>query len=86
MGVPGISATVPPPLPPRRPVSSYQNSYSPYNSFMGGGYGSSWNNMGMSRYGFGASPYSAGYSMYGNQWGGPSGDVENRYLKISALQ
>lgn len=78
MGVPGVSTTAPPPLPPRRPLNSYQ----PYNSFntsyMGGyGYGSGWNSMGLNRYGMNYGSY-PNYSMYGNQWGGPSGDVENR--------
>lgn len=85
MGVPGVPMTAPPPLPPRRPASSYQ-PYSPFgSSYMGSyGYGSSWNSMGLGRHGgmgmgMGYGSYPGGYSMYGqNQWGGPSGDVENR--------
>ncbi|OXU27107.1 hypothetical protein TSAR_005722 [Trichomalopsis sarcophagae] len=90
MGISGVSAMGPPPVPPRRPVSSY-SSYGPLGSSMGGyGYGSGWNSMGMSRYGgygmgYGSSMYGPSYSMYGqNQWGGgPSGDVENRFVQYA---
>ncbi|XP_014208946.1 probable peroxisomal membrane protein PEX13 [Copidosoma floridanum] len=89
-GVPGVPTIAPPPLPPRRPVSSYQSPYGPFgsshmNSY--GGYGSGWNgynrfgSMGM---GYGSYGYNPSYSMYGqNQWGGPSGDVENRFVQYA---
>ncbi|XP_011499763.1 PREDICTED: peroxisomal membrane protein PEX13 [Ceratosolen solmsi marchali] len=80
-GSAGVSINSPP-LPPRRPMSSYQ-TYNPFGSYMGGyGYGSGWNNMGMNRYGS-MGPY-PGYSLYGqNQWSGPSGDVENRFVQYA---
>ncbi|XP_058799596.1 peroxisomal membrane protein PEX13 isoform X2 [Phymastichus coffea] len=88
----GVSAIAPPPVPPRRPVSTYQ-SYSPFgSSYLGSslssyGYGSGYNSYGFGRYGMGMGMGIGsypGYSMYGqNQWGSPSGDVENRFVQYA---
>ncbi|XP_043482379.1 probable peroxisomal membrane protein PEX13 [Leptopilina heterotoma] len=90
----GVPNTIPPPLPPRRSVSSYQN-YNNYpglgNYFGNYGMGSSLNYSGYGGYG-GYGSYgmhngrygSYGYSPYGNgQFGGPSGDVENRFVQYA---
>ena len=88
-----VPLTIPPPVPPRRPNSSYQG----YNNFSGlgssylggglGGYGmgSTVGYRGYGGYGgygsFGGGYGSYGFSPYGGgQFGGPSGDVENRFV------
>ncbi|XP_034947126.1 peroxisomal membrane protein PEX13-like [Chelonus insularis] len=76
----------PPPLPPRpsNALSSYRPNYmTGYGGYGGyGGYNNYGNNWGYGRYGsyggFG-SPYSSTYG----QFGGPSGDVENRLIQFA---
>ncbi|XP_046606490.1 peroxisomal membrane protein PEX13 isoform X1 [Neodiprion virginianus] len=78
----------PPPLPPRtnRSVQSYQPMYgdhrslpSPYYS----GYGTGMNYRGYGGYGsYGGYGGMSGYNSY-NQFGGPSGDVENRFVQLA---
>lgn len=95
--------SIPPPLPPRRPVSSYQgyNNYSGAGpSYLGGyGMGSSLNYRGYGGYGGyggglgGYGSYGGGYGSYGGgygyspygsgQMGGPSGDVEDRFVQYA---
>lgn len=78
-----IGTAIPPPLPPRQPAQNYlgYNDYRPY--------GSSYGNYGNYGYGGGYRGY-GGYGSFGNyipysgnsygQFGGHSGDVENRYI------
>lgn len=80
-----VGAAIPPPLPPRQSVQNHlgYSDYRPYGSSYYGnyGYGNGYGNSyrGYNGYGsFGSYiPYSG--NSYG-QFGGPSGDVENRYI------
>ncbi|XP_043286459.1 probable peroxisomal membrane protein PEX13 [Venturia canescens] len=86
----------PPPLPPR--ILQHNRNYPSYNMGYGNmfnnyGYGNTWNyrNSGLgsySPYGYGGgySPmYTSGFngSGYGNQLGGPSGDIEDRFIQFA---
>lgn len=76
---------IPPPLPPRpnRSIQSYQPMYGDYRSLAPsfyGGYGSNMNYRGYGNYGsYGGM---SGFNSY-NQFGGPSGDVENRFVQLA---
>lgn len=91
IGLPQTQNGPPPPIPPRQTTQNYSgyNDYRPfasnyYNGYGAGyGYGNQYRSYG--GYGsFGYSPYStmAGYNSYGPM-GGPSGDVESRFLQYA---
>ncbi|XP_024942646.1 probable peroxisomal membrane protein PEX13 isoform X2 [Cephus cinctus] len=80
---PGVPNRVPPPLPPRRTIQSLQpySNYGPLGSSFG--YGNNWNYRGYGGYGRnGPYPGISSYNDYG-QFGGPSGDVESRFVQFA---